>query len=116
MEAVAPSSSLSPTPTKGKGVPLKTSGDDPTYNHWIDLIGEHAGPITLTEVTRAQENAIFPIIYCINNKDVNNDDNWAPCILRKIRKEQYEVLDTNEHDKLEEDLDWGVRMVFIKCD
>jgi hypothetical protein len=30
MEAVTPSSSLSPTPTKGKGVPLKTFGDDPT--------------------------------------------------------------------------------------
>ncbi len=113
MEAVDPSSSLNPTPTKGKGVPLKTSGDDPTYNHWIDLIGEHAGPITLTEVTRAQENAIFPIIYCINNKDVSNDDNWAPCILRKIRKEQYKVQDTMSTTSLRKILIGVVTMVFI---
>jgi hypothetical protein len=68
MEAVVPSSSLSPTPTKGKGVPSKSSGDDPSYNCMIDLIGERDGPITLTEVTRAKVNAVFPIIYCINKR------------------------------------------------
>ncbi len=42
MEAIVPSSSLSSffSPTKGKGVPTKTSGDDPTYNCWIKLIEE----------------------------------------------------------------------------
>jgi hypothetical protein len=35
---------------------------------------------------------VFPIIQCINNKDVTNPDNWEPCILKKERKDTYEVL------------------------
>jgi hypothetical protein len=31
----------------------------------------------------------------------------APCILRKVHKEQYKVLDWHETDKVDEDLDWG---------
>ncbi len=80
MEAIVPSSSLSPSfsPTKGKGVPSKSFSDKSTYNHWIELINERNGPITLTEVRGAKVNSVFPIMYCINNKDVTNDDNWAP--------------------------------------
>jgi hypothetical protein len=54
-----------------------------------------------------QVNSVFPIIYCTNNRDIFDDSNWAPCILRKVRKIQYKVLDRHEMDKVDEDLDWG---------
>jgi hypothetical protein len=53
------------------------------------------------------QRLVFPIIYCTNNKDIFDDSNWAPCILRKVCKEQYKVLDRHEMDKVDEDLDWG---------
>ncbi len=56
----------------------------------------------------AKLNSVFPIIYCFNNKDISDDSNWAPCILRKIRKEQYEVLDMYDDTlKVQIYLDWG---------
>ena len=49
---------------------------------------------------------MFPIIYSINNKDITDDDNWAPCILIKVRKDQYEVLDVNGDLKVDKDIEW----------
>ena len=49
---------------------------------------------------------MFRIIYCINNKDITDDDNWAPCILIKVRKDQYKVLDVNGDLKMDKDLEW----------
>jgi hypothetical protein len=43
----------------------------------------------------------------MNNKDISDAANWAPCILRKVRKDVFEILDTNEADKVGEDLDWN---------
>ena len=60
----------------------------------------------------ARVNSVFPIIYCTNNKDIFDDSNWAPCILRKVCKEQYKVLDWHEMDKVDEDLDRGGDDVF----
>ena len=54
----------------------------------------------------ASINSVFPIIYNINNKDILDIANWAPCILRKVHKQQFEILDRNEQDKVDEDLDW----------
>jgi hypothetical protein len=49
---------------------------------------------------------MFPIIYCINNTDITDDDNWAPCILNKVRKDQYEVMDVNGNLKVDKDMEW----------
>jgi hypothetical protein len=49
---------------------------------------------------------MFPIIYSINNKGITDDDNWAPCILIRVRKDQYEVLDVNGDLKVDEDIEW----------
>ena len=74
---------------------------------WLDMIKECEDHLELEEIARARINTVFPIIYCTNNKDINDIKNWAPCILRKVRSEQYEMLNQNEHDKLEEeDLNW----------
>jgi hypothetical protein len=75
------------------------------YVCWLELIDERADPVDLDEMSRARVNSVFPIIYCTNNKNITDDSNWAPCILRKVRKEEYEVLDRQEQDKIE-DLDW----------
>ncbi len=76
------------------------------YVRWLELIDEHADPVNLNEMSRARVNSVFPIIYCTNNKNITDDSNWAPCILRKVLKKEYEVLDGQEQDKIE-DLDWG---------
>jgi hypothetical protein len=60
---------------------------------WLELIDERDNPVELEEMLHARVNSVFPIIYCTNNKDVLADSNWAPCILRKVCKEQYKVLD-----------------------
>jgi hypothetical protein len=78
-------------PSKGTG---KTTGDDtPPYVCWLDLIDQQQHPVQLQHMSSAKLNSVSPIIYCFNNKDISDNSNWVPCILRKIRKEQYEVLD-----------------------
>ena len=81
--------------------------DTPSYNRWLELIDEREEAVDISEISNARVNKVFPIIYCTNNKDITDDSNWAPCILRKVRKEQYEILDTNEDIKVGEDLDWN---------
>jgi len=49
---------------------------------------------------------MFPIIYNTNNKGITDKNNWAPCILIKGRKNQYEVLDVNGDLKVDEDIEW----------
>jgi hypothetical protein len=61
------------------------------YIRWLELNDEPADPVDLGGMSRARINSVFPIIYCTNNKNITNDSNWAPCILRKVRKEEYEV-------------------------
>jgi len=73
---------------------------------WLEMMDNH-DRLELEEIAHARVNSVFPIIYCTNNKDINDIANWAPCISRKVRKEQYEVLDQHEQDQLEEDLPWG---------
>ncbi len=86
----------------------KSTGDyTQLYIRCLELIDERDNPVELEEMLHARVNAVFPIIYCTNNKDIFDDSNWAPCILRKVRKDQYEVLDWHETDKVDKDLDWG---------
>ncbi len=86
----------------------KVAGEDTSpYVCWLELIEERDDPVDLDEISHAHVNSVFPIIYCTNNKNIMNDANWAPCILRKVRKEQYEVLDRQKQDKIDKDLDWG---------
>jgi hypothetical protein len=64
-------------------------------------------PVSLPEIQQAKLRVMFPIIYNnINNKDITDDDNWAPCILIKVRKDQYKVLDLNGDLKVDEDIEW----------
>jgi hypothetical protein len=56
-------------------------------------------PVSLPKIQKAKLCAMFLIVYNINNKDITDDDNWAPCILIKVRKDQYEVLDVNRASK-----------------
>ena len=94
------------SPSKGK---IGEDREVPS-SRWLDMIKDRNDHLELKELVRARINTVFPIIiycYCTTNKDINDIVNWAPCILRKVRNEQYEVLDQHEHDQLEEDLDWG---------
>jgi len=85
------------SPIKGRGETTgdKILGNTTPYVHWLELIDQQQHPVQLQHMLSANLIFAFQIIYCycINNKDISDDSNWAPCILRKIRKEQYEVLD-----------------------
>ena len=96
---------LSPVDSPSTG---KTSGltVDDYRAHWLGLIQCRDIILDIDEIANARINSVFPIIYCTNNKDITDMANWSPCILRKIRKDQYEVLDDQERDKLQDDLDW----------
>jgi hypothetical protein len=64
---------------------------------WLEMMDNCDNRLELEVIAHARVNSVFPIIYCTNNKDINDIANWASCILRKVRKEQYEVLDQHEH-------------------
>jgi hypothetical protein len=61
--------------------------------------------ILLTELVNSRIGSSFAIIRCINTKDICDNGNWKCCILRKILKETWEVLDMNKRDKVDEDLE-----------
>ena len=56
--------------------------------------------VSLMDLIKLWVGLSFPIICCINTKDICTDKNWKSCILRKIMKETWEVLDMHERDKL----------------
>ncbi len=83
----------------------KSSGDEPPYNRWLELIdqrrGKNKAPLQLSEISRARLNTVFPIVYCTDpHNQFNNDSYWEPCILKKAGRELFEVLDANKDLKL----------------
>jgi hypothetical protein len=106
--AKKPSSPPTTPPNDSAGQSKSGDGNN-ISNRWLELYNERDGPdrpVSLLEIQKATLRAMFPIIYCINNKDITDDDNWAPCILIKVRKDQYEVLDVNGDLKVDEDIEW----------
>jgi hypothetical protein len=94
---------LTTSPTKGK-----TCDIDVTKVIWMQLIAERdplKPPVDLSELKSARIRSVFPIVRCINNKDITNVANWEPCILVKVRKETWEVLNVHQTEKVEDDLD-----------
>jgi hypothetical protein len=94
----------SPTTTKTKS---KTCDIDVNLVIWMQLIAERDPqiPVDLSELKSARIRSVFPIVRCINNKDINDVANWEPCILVKVRTETWEVLNVHQTDKVEDDLD-----------
>jgi hypothetical protein len=76
-----------PSPTVGK-----TNDDTLPYMRWLEMINERDVPVDLKEINHARVNSVFPIIYCINNKDIFDDANWKPCILRKVHKGAIRII------------------------
>jgi len=85
----------------------KTCDIDANSVIWMQLIAERdpQKPVDLSELKSARIHSVFPIVRCINNKDINNAANWEPCILVKVRTETWEVLNVHQTDKVEDDLD-----------
>jgi len=78
--------------TTGLCKPTKTSGNDPLFNRWIELIDErkakNKGPVMLSEIARARVDTNFPIVYCTDpEKKLKNDKDWDPCVLKKITQD-----------------------------
>jgi len=72
-------------------------------SRWIELIEKrcndyHFPEVELKHIITGRIGESFPIIRCIDNKDICDPNNWRACILKKIRTEQYELLDTDERD------------------
>jgi hypothetical protein len=87
--------------TTGLCKPTKSSGNEPRFNRWLELIDDHKannkGPVHLSEISRARVDTPFPIFYCTDpDKKFNNNKDWEPCVLKKTGRELYEVLDANE--------------------
>jgi hypothetical protein len=84
----------------------KSSGNEPPYNRWLELIDKRRAKnkpsLELSEVSRSRVNTLFPIVYCTDHdhNQFDNDRYWHPCILKKVGRELYEVLDANEDLKL----------------
>ncbi len=107
---ISPTTTLPPTtpPNDSAGQSKSAEGTN-IFNRWMELYNEQDGPdrpVSLSEIQQAKLRAMFPIIYNTNNKDITDNDNWAPCILFKVRKDQYKALDVNGDIKLDEDIEW----------
>ena len=75
---------------------------------WMQLIAERdpQKPVDLSELKSARIRSVFPIVRCINNKDITDPENWESCILKKVQKELWEVLNVHQNEKVEDDLDY----------
>ena len=88
---------------------MKRSDYTNVHNNWLELYSQRDEPVTLTEIIRGRPGGLgqrYPIIRCFNTKDMTDDANFEPCILVKVRNDQFEVMDVNDDTKLEDDLDW----------
>ncbi len=86
-------SATSPAKTPQKG---KSGGDDLYIDEWTQLLQYRNNPVTLDKMLKSSFHGgkfKFPIIYCINNKDISNPDSWDTAILRKVGRSTFEVLD-----------------------
>jgi hypothetical protein len=94
------------TPIK-KGLTGKLCDMNLSSVHWMQLILErdHQKPVTLPEFKKAPIGSAFPIVCCINNTDITDPENWESCILKKVQKELWEVLNVHQNEKVEDDLD-----------
>jgi hypothetical protein len=45
---------------------------------WMELINNREDPVTMEALIQAKLKTLFPIIQCINNKDITNPENWQP--------------------------------------
>jgi hypothetical protein len=99
-------SAMSPSPVE-MPAGQKTVGDVESSTCCMELINNHEDPVTMENLIHAKLKTLSPIIQCINNKDITNPENWQPCILMKVSKDSYEVLNIHETDKVGDDLDWG---------
>ena len=105
IDSILPRLSTGSTPNQN----LKSDVTESITNRWLELYDERQAanrPVVRSEFTTAPLRSFFPIIYVVNNKDIADDDNWAPCLLSKIRKEQFEMLDTNGEQKVDADVEW----------
>ncbi len=86
-------SATSPAKTPQKG---KSGGDDLYIDEWTQLLQNRNNPVNLEEMLKYSfygGKSKFPIIYCINNKDISNPDSWDAAILRKVGRLTFEILD-----------------------
>jgi hypothetical protein len=92
-------SAMSPSPVE---IPAgwKTVGDVESSTRWMELINNHEDLVTMEELIQAKLKTLFPIIQCINNKDITNPENWQPCILKKVCKESMKLLTFTRQTKL----------------
>ncbi len=93
-------SGTSPSPRSPSKGPARTP------IRWLQLINECATPVDLQKISQSQVNSVFPIIYCPKPDNFDDELNWAPCILKKIEQDQYEVFDKRETFKVSKGLDW----------
>mgnify|MGYP000990710496 FL=1 len=103
-------SPTTPNSSVGHSSPLKSSKGTDVNNNWLELYSEREEPVTLKEIIRGRpggpKGKRYPIVRCFNTKDMTDDANFEPCILVKVRNDQFEVMDVNDDAKLEDDLSW----------
>ena len=82
------------TPSPNNKMKGKTCNIDLTSVIWMQLIAERdpQKPVDLSELKSARNRSVFPIVHCINNKDITDMANWEPCILVKVRKETWSTI------------------------
>ncbi len=89
------------TPTK-KGPADKSCDMDLSSVCWMQLISERdpQKPVTLPELKKTRIRSVFPIVCCTHNKDITDLDNWESCILKKVQKETWKVLNVHQNEKV----------------
>jgi translation initiation factor IF-1 len=57
---------------------------------------------SIDTVTRMKLNSLLPCVYCADDRDFNDRTKWRRAILRRVRKEMWEVFDEYQQDVIEE--------------
>ena len=70
---------------------VKNNDGRPIVNRWLRLYQERGGDIELDDLRSARIGTEFPILYCTNNKDINDDANFDPVILKKTGERNFDL-------------------------
>lgn len=73
---------------------------------WVTLTQSMHEP-TIDEIVAMKNNDLLPCVYCVNEHDFDKRENWRRAILRRARRDLWEVFNEYQTDVIEEISNYG---------
>ena len=73
---------------------------------WEDLLHKRTSPADKEELQTAKNGQSFPIVYCTDTSDIISPSNFTPMILKKIKRDKFQLYLPDFSDQLVDVFDW----------